>query len=118
MVRVERHGLLLIHIFARLNGRHEVKRVLVLRRGDENRVNRLVIEQPPKITVSLEPRGESLRLVQPAGIDIRDCHGLYVRTAQGGPKDLLSPAARANQADADALIGAEDAPRRDDARQG
>ena len=50
MVGIERHGLLLIHVFARLDRRHEVQRVLVLRRGDQDRIERLLLQQPPEIS--------------------------------------------------------------------
>ena len=54
----ERHGLLLLHIFTELDRGREVQCVLVLRRGDQDRINRVVFQKPPAIAESPDVRGE------------------------------------------------------------
>ena len=51
MVGTERHRLFLIDVLARLDRGHEVEGVLMLRRGDEHGVDRLVVEQLPEVLV-------------------------------------------------------------------
>ncbi len=115
---IEGHGLLLIHVFARLDRGHEVQGVLVLRGGDENRIDRLVVQQSPVIVVGLDGRGHRPGFVQAPRINIGHGNRLGVRAANGDLEDLLAAAARANQAEADSVIGAQHRPGRNDSGGG
>ena len=110
MVGIERHGFLLINVFARLDRGHEVERMLVLRSRDEDGIDGLVVEQASEIAVGLDFRRDGLRFVQAPSIDISHRHGLDIRAAPRRSENLFAAAAGSDQADADAIIGAPNAP--------
>ena len=105
VVRVERHRLFLVDVLARLDRGDEVKRMQVLRRGDQHGVDRLVVEQLAIVAVGRRPRRDRLGLVEPPGVDVGDRRRLDVRAADRGLQDLLAAPAGADQAEPDAIVG-------------
>ncbi len=106
MAGVEGHGFLLIHVLARLDRGHEAQGVLVLRGGDEDRIDRFVVQEAAVIVVGLDGRGNRPGLVQAPRVNIGHGNRLSVRAMKGDLEDFLSTAAGANQAKADSVIGA------------
>jgi hypothetical protein len=109
VIGAERHGLFLIDVLARLNRRHEVQRVLMLRRGDQDRVDVLIVEQLPKVLVGLDRRNERLHLIQPAGVNVRGGDSLGIGASHGGLEDLLPAAAVSDDAEPHPIVGAQHA---------
>ena len=108
VVRVEGHRLFLVHVLARLKGRDEVQDVLVLGRRDQYGVDALVVQELAEVLVGLDLRCEFLHFVQAARVDIRHGGRLRIGTLQGRLEDLLAPAACADQAEANAIVGPQD----------
>ncbi len=88
--------------------RDEVQDVLVLGRRDQHGVDALVVQQLAEVLVGLDLGREFLHFIQAARVDIRHGGGFRVGALQGRLEDLLAPAARADQADANALVGSQD----------
>src|SRR5262245_10088706 len=69
----EGHGLLLVDMLAGLERGREVLAVEVLRRGDQYRVDTLVVEEISVVEVSLRIRRNFFGVFQALGVDIRKC---------------------------------------------
>jgi hypothetical protein len=82
--------------------------MLVLRRRDEDRVDRLVIKQLSKVLVRLNLRCDRLGFLQATGVNVSNSDRLHVAASKCSAEDLPAPAACANEADADPFVGSED----------
>jgi hypothetical protein len=109
---IERHGLLLIHVLARLDRGDEVERVQVLRRRDQDRVDRLVVQERPVVLERRDAGDDCPGFLEPAGVDVRHRNGFDIGAPQGGPEDLLAARAATDQADPDSFVRPQDATRR------
>ena len=105
VVGVEGHGLLLIDVLAGLDGGHKAEGVLVLGGGDEDRIDRLVVQEAAVIVVGLDRRGHGLGLVQAPRVNIGHGNRLGAGAAQRDLEDRLAAAAGADQAEAEPVIG-------------
>ncbi len=72
---IERHGLFLVHVLARLDRGDEVDRVQVLRRRDQDRVDRLVVEERPVVLERRDAGDDRPHFLEPAGVDVRHSNG-------------------------------------------
>ena len=109
MLRVKRHGLLLVHIFPGLNGGNKIECMLVLRGCDQNRVNRFILQQAPEVAVRRYSRRDRLGLLQASVVNIGGRGGLDVGAPQCCAENLLATAAGPNEPNADAFVRSESA---------
>ena len=108
VARVEGHRLFLVHVLARLDGGDEVNRVQVLRRRDQDRVDRLVVEQRPVVLERRDAGNDRLDFIEAAGVDVGDRGRLDVRALDRGLQDLLAARTAADQAEPDSLVRPSD----------
>jgi hypothetical protein len=107
--------LLDVDVLAGAAGHHRHQRVPVVGRGDDHRVDVLVVEQVAEIPVRRGlPAGQLHALVQVGLVDVADGHRLDLGAGQEVLPQRLPLVAAADDADADALAGSRDAA----ARQG
>jgi hypothetical protein len=83
--------------------------MLVLRRGDQHGVDILVVQQAAKVRVGFEAGGNPGDLLETPFEDIRGGHSFDALTLKGRLDDFRAPRAGSNQADADAVVGSQDA---------
>ena len=101
---VEGHGFFLVHVLACLDGGDEVKRVQVLRRRDQDRVDRLVVEERPVVLERRDAGDDRLHFIEAPGVDVGDRGRLDVGTLDRGPQDLLAARTAADQTEPDSLV--------------
>src|SRR5579875_2135194 len=118
VIGIESHRLFLVNILARLNGRDKIERMLVLRRRDENSVETLVFEHPPKVAVLPGPGHVAFHLLQAARVDIRHGDTFRVWAAQSRSQNLSPTAPASDQPEANAVIGSQNAVCREEAGGG
>jgi len=118
MVGIERHSLFLVDVLSCLNGGNEIQRMLVLRSGNQHRVDGFVVEHFAEILVGMDRRNNSLHFVQAPCVDIRHGYRFDIGTFDGGVKDFLAAVAAANQADSDAVVGSQHTAEGEDPRGG
>src|ERR1017187_10299374 len=107
VVHRERHRLFLVDVLAAGERGGEVLRVQVLRGGDQHRVDILVVEQVAIVEVGLGVRRDLFDVFQAAGIDVGGADALHVLAGQRLLEDFGAAGARTDDAQADALTGAE-----------
>src|SRR3989442_15894117 len=94
-------------VFTRLDGRHEVEGVLMLRRGNEQGVNAGVVEQSAEVGKRLKGWDDPFHLIEAPRVNIRHGDGFRVRAAQRRLENLLAAASRSDQAEPDAVARPE-----------
>ncbi len=104
-------------MFARVERGDEVLRVQVLWRGDEHRIHVLVFQQSPVVGVGLDAGSDLLDLLQAARVDVGGADAFDVFERQRLAQNLLAAVARADDADAETLVGAHRIGRRQSAGQ-
>ncbi len=104
VVDSERHRLFLINVLARVERGAEVFGMQVLRGRDHNRVDGLVLEQPPIIEIRRRTGRETLGAIELLGVDIAEGDDLGIRAGADVVEQLRGAVAEADEADADALI--------------
>src|ERR1022692_1098374 len=117
MLHAERHGLFLIDVFAGVERRHEVLAMQVLRRGDEDRVDALVVQQVAVVEIGLGGGRDGARVVQALSVDVRDAGEFRVGTCQRLAHELCAAIAGADDADANAVTRSQHVGRGDSAGQ-
>ena len=106
MIGIERHGLFLIDVLAGVERGGEAFGMQVLRRRDEHGVDGFVVEQMAVIEISLGVGRDLLDLFEPVRVNIGRAHAFDTGQRNGLAKDLRAAVARADDAEADAIIGA------------
>ena len=109
VVGVEGHGLFLVHVLPGLKRGNEIEHVLVLGRGDEDGVDRLVVKKLAEILILGGVGRKLFRFVQAARVNVSDRDGFHVRAFQRGLEDLSAAASRPDQGEADPIIRAQHA---------
>ncbi len=105
----ERHGLFLVDVFAGLDGVDEVLAMEVLRGGDEDGVDALVVEQAAVIEIGGGAGDELLGVFEAAGVDVGEGDEIDIGAAQRPAGDLRAAVANADDARANAVVRAENA---------
>ena len=108
MIHRERHGLFLIDVLAGGEGVGEVLAVQVLRGGDEDGVQVLVVEQAMVVQVGPGAGRDRLHGLERLGVHVGGAHTFHVGQGDSLLEDLAAAIANADDADADALVGAQD----------
>ena len=109
----ERHGLFLIDVFARAHGGDEAFGVQMLRRGDQDGIERRIVEHLPVIRVCLRAGCELRRVGEAAGVDIGEGGEFGIGTGDGLARELRAAVADADDADAEPVVRAEHASSRE-----
>ncbi len=81
--------------------------VQVLRGGDQDRVDVLILEQAAIVEVGLGVGGDLLDVFQAARIDIGGGDAFHVFAGERGLQDFGAAGARPDDADADTLVRAQ-----------
>ncbi len=105
---VERHRFFLVYVLAGLDRRDEVKRVQVLQRRDQDRVDRLVVEERSVVFESCDTRNDRFNFIETASVYVGNGDGFDIRALDSGPQDLLPARSAADQTESDALVRASD----------
>jgi hypothetical protein len=103
----ERHRFFLVHVLPGVQGGGEVLAVQVLRRGDDDRIDRLVFEQAPVVHVRGRCRDDLLGCLQTLGIDIAESSELDTGCRDGPANQLEAAIAGADDTHAHTVIRAE-----------
>jgi len=82
VLHVERHRFFQVHVLARVDRVHEVLRVQMLRRGDDDGIDGLVVQQTPVIEKSGGAGHKLLRVVQALGVDVGEPSQLHIGARQ------------------------------------
>ena len=82
--------------------------VQVLRGGDEDGVDGLVVQQVAVVEVGLDVGDDALHRLQALGVDVGRAHELGIGAGHRLAQDLEAAVAGADDAQADAVVGAED----------
>ncbi len=117
VLHAERHGLFLVDVLAGVERGDEVLAMQVLRRGDEHRVDALVVQQVAVIEISLGAGRDGARVFQALGVDVGDAHEFGIGTGQRLAHDLRAAVAGADDAEANAVVGRQHVGRGDGAGQ-
>jgi hypothetical protein len=104
----ERHGLFLVNVLARVKRGDEVLAVQVLGRGDQDGINRFILEQVAVIEVGLGVWCDLFGVFQPASVDIGERDELGIRARHRFPHDLHPAIAGSDDPEPDPLVRAED----------
>jgi hypothetical protein len=72
--------------------------------GDEDGVDTFVVEELSEILIGFEVGSDLPGIVQAASVGISYGDSFHVRAFQGSLENLFSPASRADQAEADAVV--------------
>src|SRR5664280_992144 len=107
VVHGERHGLFLVDVLATGDGGGEVLAVQMLRGGDEDGVDILVIQQAAIVQVGLSGRRDLLDIFQAARIDVGGADAIHVLAGERLLQDFDTARARTDDAEADTLVRAE-----------
>ncbi len=107
MFERERERLLLIHMLARLERMNEVLRVQMLRRGDDDRIDALVVEQAAMIVINGRARNQIARVIEALVVNVRKRGDLNVRAGDGLMEQLRATLSGADNAYANALVRTE-----------
>ena len=100
----KRHGLFLIHVLSRIHCRDEALRMEMLWSGDQDRVDRLIVQHMAVVDVSLRVRRQFLRAFEPPRVDIGEGDEFGIRAGDGLPRDLRAAISDPDDAEADAVI--------------
>src|ERR1035437_2836783 len=103
----ERHGLFLVDVLATGDGGGEVLRVEMLRGGDEDRVDIVVVEQAAIVEVGLGVGGDLFDVFQTARIDVGGADAFDVLASERLLEDFAAAGAGTDDAEADTLVRAE-----------
>ena len=109
VVHRKRHRLFLIDVFPGVERGDKVFTMQVLRRSDQNGVNRFVFEQVLVIEIGLSTRNDLLRVFEAAGIDVRESHELRIRSGNRVADDFHAARTGADDSQANAIVRAENA---------
>jgi hypothetical protein len=109
VIHRERHGLFLIDVLPGLDGVDEMLAVQVLRRGDDNGVDRLVVQQTAVIQICGRGRHQPLGVVEPLGVNIGESNEVDVRAVQRPVNQLSAAVAHTDDAHADTVVGPQHA---------
>ena len=101
------HGLLAVEVLARGERVEKVPRVNVERARHKHSIDVFPIEQPPVIPYRADARHNLAGFLVTAGVDIGHGHAFDIGKRDYLLEQLLPACARADQADADAIIGSE-----------
>jgi hypothetical protein len=112
VIHRERHRLFLVDVLARGERIDKVRAVQVLRRGDQDRVDILVLEHAPVIEIRLRIGRDLLDVLEAACVDVRRADALHTFAADGLLQNLRAARAGSDDADADAIVGAQNIGRR------
>ena len=107
VVHGERHGLFLVDMLAGGDGGGEVLAVQVLRGGDQDGVDVLVFQQVAIVEVGLGVGRDLLDIFQAAGVDVGSADAFHVLAGERLLEDLGAAGAGTDDAEADALVGAQ-----------
>ena len=106
---VRRQRLLAVDVLLGLAGGHEVQGVPVVGRGDDDGVEVLAVEQLAEVGVGIGLAAGLLAGGEQVGlVDVADGGDLAIVVRQEGVEQLVAAIADADEAEADALVGAED----------
>ena len=108
MVHREGHGLFLVDVLAGVERGDEVLGVKVLRSGDEDGVDGRIFQEVA--IVAMLPGGgrDGARLFQAAGVDVGHAGAFGVGAGEGFAQQFAAAGAGADDAEAHAVVGAED----------
>ena len=103
---IEREGqrLFLIDMLARFERIDKMLAMQMLRRGDDDGVDGLVLQKPAMIAVGGRGWDAVSGVVQALGVDIGECGDLDVGTGQSLVQEFAAALSSADQADADAIV--------------
>ena len=104
-------------MFAGVHGRDEAFGVQMLRGGDEDGVERRIVEQSAGNRRTSSRRARASGVVEAAGVDIGERREFDVGTGDGFARELRAAVANADDADAEAVVRAENAAGRETAGQ-
>src|SRR6185369_16719775 len=102
-----RHRLFLVDVLPGGQRGGEVLAVQVLRRGDQDGVDGLVVEQVAVVEVGLGVGRDLLHFFQAAGVDVGGADAFDVRAGHRLAQDLRPAGPGPDDADANALVGRE-----------
>src|SRR5205823_1291840 len=105
VIHGERHGLFLVHVLAGIERGYEMLAMQVLRRGDQYRVDALIVEQISMIQVSLRVWGDLLGVLQALRVNVGERHELSVRTRDGVTNVLHPTVAGPDDAESNPVVG-------------
>ena len=89
----ERHGLFLVDVLAGLRcAATKCSQMQMLRRGDQHRVDGLVVQQAAVIQVGLGAGGDVLSLFQTLGVYVGRANALHILQRNGLAENFLPPA--------------------------
>ena len=108
VVHGERHGLFLVDVLAGIERGGEALGVQVLRRGDQDGVDILVLQQAAIVEVGLGVGRDAFHVFQAAGVDVGRADAFGVGAGDRLAENLGAAGAGSDDADADALVGAKD----------
>ncbi len=111
MLGIERHGLFLIDVLARLNGGNKAQGVLMLGSYNNDGVDAFVVQQSAEVLIGFDSGNDGLHFFQMTGVHIGHRHRLDVGTLDGRFEIELAARASSNQADSNAVIGSQHAAR-------
>lgn len=107
MVGIERHSLFLVDVLSCLDGGNEIQRMLVLRSGNQHRVDGFVVEYLAEIFVGVNRGNNGFHFVQAPRIDVRHGYRFDIGALDGGVKNFLAAIPAANQTDSEAVVGSQ-----------
>ena len=107
MLHRERHRLFLVDMLARVQRGSEALRVQVLRRGDQDGVDVLVLQHAVVVQVRLGIGSDLPGLFQPPRVDIGRANALHVFQGQRLAQNLRSARAGPDNSQADAFVRAQ-----------
>ena len=103
----ERHGSFLVDVLTGVERGHKLLRVQMLRRGDQNRVDACVFQQPPVLQVQFCGGHDRVGGLQSLRIDVRHGDAVGIRAGQSLTQQFGAPGPGPNDADTQAVVGAE-----------
>lgn len=107
VVHRERHRFLLINVLAGLDGVSEVFAMQVLRSGDQNSVDILVVEKAAMIEICFGSRDGLLSGFEAARVNVRKSDHFNTWDAHRLAVDFGAAVSGANQSHADAIVRAQ-----------
>ena len=90
VIHREGHRLFLVDVLAGGERGDEVLAMQVLRRGDQDGVDGLVVEQVAVVEIRLGVGRDLLHIFQPAGVDVGGADAFHIRAGQRLAQDLAT----------------------------
>ncbi len=107
VVHGERHGLFLVDVLAGVQRGDEVLAVQVLRGGDQDGVDGLVVEQVAVVEIGLGSGHDLLRVFQALGVDVGESQEFGIGAIDYFADQGHATIARADDAEANAIVGSQ-----------